>query len=119
MRPGTRRAADPYLRTLGIVILLTSIACGQSHGTASPPGSGAAVAPSASASTADGATPAGLGSLGPNDSAAASPAPSLDLGHLAVGFEPVVDGLRSPLAITNAGDGTRRLFVAEQGGRIR
>jgi glucose/arabinose dehydrogenase len=32
---------------------------------------------------------------------------------------PVAGGLESPLFVTNAGDGTRRLFVIEQAGRIR
>ena len=30
-----------------------------------------------------------------------------------------VDGFESPLDVTNAGDGSGRLFVAEQAGRIR
>jgi glucose/arabinose dehydrogenase len=36
-----------------------------------------------------------------------------------VTLETVVDGLSSPLAAVNAGDGSGRLFVAEQGGQIR
>jgi glucose/arabinose dehydrogenase len=36
-----------------------------------------------------------------------------------VSFEPVVGGLDSPLAVTHAGDGSGRLFVAQQGGAIR
>jgi glucose/arabinose dehydrogenase len=43
----------------------------------------------------------------------------LDLDHLAVGFDQVVAGLDNPLAIVNAGDGSGRLFVAQQGGQIR
>ena len=34
-------------------------------------------------------------------------------------LEPFVDGLTAPLAIVNSGDGSGRLFVAEQGGQIR
>ena len=34
-------------------------------------------------------------------------------------LEPFVDGLDAPLAVVNAGDGSGRLFVVEQGGRIR
>jgi glucose/arabinose dehydrogenase len=37
----------------------------------------------------------------------------------AIGLEPVVDGLASPLFVGNAGDGSGRLFVLEQPGRIR
>ncbi len=36
-----------------------------------------------------------------------------------VALKPVVTGLRSPVALTDPDDGTSRLFVAEQGGRIR
>ncbi len=36
-----------------------------------------------------------------------------------VALNPVVSGLRSPVALTDPDDGTSRLFVAEQGGRIR
>jgi glucose/arabinose dehydrogenase len=38
---------------------------------------------------------------------------------VAVGFDSVVGGLDAPLAIVNAGDGSGRLFVAQQGGQIR
>ncbi len=37
---------------------------------------------------------------------------------LAVQLEPVLTGLNSPLYVTHARDGTNRLFVVEQGGRI-
>ena len=37
----------------------------------------------------------------------------------AVGLEPVLEGLSTPVYITNAHDGTNRLFVVEQGGRIQ
>jgi glucose/arabinose dehydrogenase len=36
-----------------------------------------------------------------------------------VRVEPVVSGLTDPIGITNAGDGSGRLFVNERGGRIR
>jgi glucose/arabinose dehydrogenase len=39
--------------------------------------------------------------------------------RVSVSLEPLVGGLTTPLAIVNAGDGTDRLFVAEQEGRIR
>jgi glucose/arabinose dehydrogenase len=44
---------------------------------------------------------------------------AFDPSRIAVGFERVVDRLDSPLAVVNAGDGSGRLFVAEQTGRIR
>jgi glucose/arabinose dehydrogenase len=39
--------------------------------------------------------------------------------QIALGFEPVASGLSSPLGVVNAGDGSRRLFILEQTGRIR
>jgi glucose/arabinose dehydrogenase len=37
----------------------------------------------------------------------------------AVNFVPVISGLSSPVDIVNAGDGTNRIFIAQQGGTIR
>ena len=42
-----------------------------------------------------------------------------DPSAIAIGFESVVGGLSSPLAVTNAADGSGRTFVAEQGGAVR
>ena len=39
--------------------------------------------------------------------------------QITLGFEPVAAGLSSPLGVVNAGDGSRRLFILEQTGRIR
>jgi glucose/arabinose dehydrogenase len=39
--------------------------------------------------------------------------------QLTLGFEPVVTGLSSPLGLVNAGDGSGRLFILEQTGRIK
>jgi glucose/arabinose dehydrogenase len=44
---------------------------------------------------------------------------AFDPRRVAVTLDPLVDGLALPLAIANAADGSNRLFVAEQGGRIR
>ena len=51
--------------------------------------------------------------------AGSTPAGALDLAGRAVTMEPFVEGLDSPLAAVNAGDGSGRLFVVEQGGLIR
>ena len=39
--------------------------------------------------------------------------------QLTIGFEPVATGLSSPLGLVHAGDGSGRLFVVEQTGRIK
>jgi glucose/arabinose dehydrogenase len=39
--------------------------------------------------------------------------------QLTIGFEPVASGLSSPLGLVNAGDGSGRLFILEQTGRIK
>ena len=41
-----------------------------------------------------------------------------DAGRVNLELRPVADGLEAPLAITHAGDGSGRIFVAEQGGRV-
>src|SRR3989475_10653751 len=38
--------------------------------------------------------------------------------QLTLGFEPGASGLHSPDGVTHAGDGSRRLFILEQAGRI-
>lgn len=45
--------------------------------------------------------------------------PAGDLRLRPVALEPVVTGLRKPVHVTTAGDGTRRLFIVEKGGTIR
>jgi glucose/arabinose dehydrogenase len=107
--PVTRR------RLLGFIVssALLGLGCGDADPT--PPAS-------------PGTTPAG--SVAPATSAPAasdsgSPAPSagpagpFDPTGVAVSLEVVTDGLDAPLAIAHAGDGSGRLFVAEQGGRVR
>jgi glucose/arabinose dehydrogenase len=54
--------------------------------------------------TGTGATPS-TGTVGPRG--------------VSVGFDPVANGLPSPVQVTSARDGSRRLFVVEQGGRVR
>ncbi len=51
----------------------------------------------------------------------AAVAGSASIGPLAVGISlsKVAGGLKSPLLVTNAGDGSGRLFIVEKGGRIK
>jgi glucose/arabinose dehydrogenase len=44
---------------------------------------------------------------------------SFEPANVGLSLEPFVTGLRDPLALTHAGDGSGRIFVAEQGGAIR
>jgi glucose/arabinose dehydrogenase len=96
--------------TLLAVLASTVVACGTFEPPASSPGSSRA-APSSAAGTG---APATLG-------ASASPSSSarpVDLAHLAVSLEPFtkVDG--GPLDIATPDDGSGRLFVVAQDGRI-
>lgn len=58
-----------------------------------------------------------LSALQAIDHPASALAPALVHPHIAL--QPVVSGLANPVQITNAGDGSGRLFVVEQQGRIR
>lgn len=51
--------------------------------------------------------------------ALAAPSGGVDLSHLAVSVSVVATGFTQPDCIVNAGDGSGRLFVAEQTGRIK
>ena len=45
--------------------------------------------------------------------------PPFDPASFTLEVEPVVSGLRAPLFVTHAGDGSGRMFIVEQGGTIR
>ena len=66
-----------------------------------------------------GATPSVAAGATPSLAASASPGDHPDLAAVQVKVEPLVGGLTNPLWVTGAGDGSGRLFVAEQAGRIR
>lgn len=68
------------------------------------------------------ASPSAVASTTPSDPSAPTVPPSgaaFDPEAVKVVLEPFVDGILHPLAIVNAGDGSGRLFVVEQGGRVR
>jgi glucose/arabinose dehydrogenase len=95
------------LRSLAVggVVVLGLVGCTsptiRPSSVASPSAAGA---PSASAVSTDEGSPSVLPSVAP---------------LTGVRLEPVAAGLTDPIGITNAGDGSGRLFVNERGGRIR
>ena len=78
-------------------------------------------APSPSASGAGTPRPSAAGPAAPSTGSAApsTGSGSFDPTGMTVDVAVAVDGFDSPLDVTNAGDGSGRLFVAEQEGRIR
>ena len=104
--PRSRR----YIAPTVVIALVALAACGTSTNTRAP----------GSPSPSLAATPVG-GSAPPTaaPSSAASPAQPFDPASVSIQLESIVEGLDSPLGIANAGDGSGRLFVVEQGGTIR
>jgi glucose/arabinose dehydrogenase len=45
--------------------------------------------------------------------------PRFDPGQVELELDPVAEGLEAPLGVTHAGDGSGRLFIVEQTGRVR
>jgi glucose/arabinose dehydrogenase len=105
----------PVRRVAGfalVAVVLTG--CGSTQPTASPP------SPSRPpTSTAPAPSPAPTASGSEAVPPSAEPSSAFDPAGLAVTLEPVVDGLRSPLAAVAAHDGSNRIFIVEKGGLIR
>ena len=115
---GRRLAPRPPLSALacllavGVASLL--VGCSPAVVPTRPP------APSTTAaSPAPSATATSSSSSSPSPTASAAVGGAFDPTKLSIRLEPVVGGLSSPLAVVNAGDGSGRLFVVEQSGRIR
>jgi glucose/arabinose dehydrogenase len=109
-----RRAAHPVF-SLAAAAALIAAACGSTgpSGTAAPARTAAPIATTAApATTAPASAP-------PSVAPSATPGIAFNPNGLKVEFDEVAAGLDQPLAVANAGDGTGRLFIAEQGGRIR
>lgn len=109
------RSARPSSAILALVALVLA-------GCAAP---AATPAPSPVITTPP-ATPAPSPTIAPSDPAPSpsepTPLPTAarpDLANVRIALEPVVGGLSAPLFATHAADGSGRLFVVEQGGRIR
>jgi glucose/arabinose dehydrogenase len=100
-------------RVISLLMLVALVACSGPAVTARP-----ASGSPASGSPASGSPSAGSPSAR-SQSGGGPSAGAFDPSAVAIGLESVVDGLTSPLAVTHAGDGSGRLFIAEQGGAIR
>lgn len=107
---GTRRDAWPVL---AVVLPALLAAC-------------ASATPAPSASVAASGTPSGTTSAGPSagiptptPATSGSTNPPLPTGPDRLTVERVADGLEAPIGIVAADDGSDRLFVLEQAGRVR
>ena len=121
------RRTDPTRRpAMGaplLVVLVAAVACSPAVTVppTSPPGRPSATPPASarSSSTASAQGTAGSSASGPAPSGSAVASTTFDPTGLKLKVDVVVDGLAAPLDVTNAADGSGRLFVAEQGGQIR
>jgi len=97
-------------RRLALVLLGSIVlACGSTPATPLP-------STSAAPGQSDGATPSATGGSGRSPSPDADP---FDPDRVALGVQVVVDGLDQPIDIASPGDGSGRVFIVEQPGRIR
>jgi glucose/arabinose dehydrogenase len=94
-----------------LAVALVSVACdGRSPSPAASAGASVRVPSDRARETS---------SPGPSSSERGSTNPPLPSGPDALALEPVADGLDAPIGIANAGDGSGRLYVLEQAGRVR
>lgn len=101
-------------RFIVAVLALAVAACGQGQGTSVPPptpGASPVPSPSLSASPPTSAQP----SVSP----VAPSARPFDPERITLSLKPVAAELIAPLAVTNAGDASGRIFVLEQRGQVR
>ncbi|GAC1662846.1 MAG: PQQ-dependent sugar dehydrogenase [Candidatus Limnocylindrales bacterium] len=126
---GLSRRTVLVTTVLVALIALAAVVVGRGPRTIAPsspaPGSPAPGSPASLASVAPSLSVAPIGSPSFTvraSASAATPASSLsafDARRVAVRLEPFVGGFQAPLAIVDAGDGSGRLFVAQQGGQVR
>ena len=105
-----------------VVVIATRPAAQPGVGVGGPTGRPSAANPGGSSGSGGASGPVASGPGSGGSGAAGSPGsagPSFDPTGVAVTLEVVAGGLSAPLAIVHAGDGSGRLFVAEQGGQIR
>jgi len=97
-------------RSAAVVLVTATLALAACSPSPSPTPSAIATTPSPPASAGTSAIPT------PSRSASSGP---FDPTGVTVSVDAVVSGLGAPVDVTNAGDGSGRLFVVEQAGRIR
>src|SRR4051812_18754415 len=114
LRPFMRCPAGPS-RIAILVLALLVAACGDSPVTSAPPATGAA--PGTTSPTAHGSAPPSGETTELPGSPGAVGVDRPDLGGIRVALAPVAAGLDAPIWVS--GDGSGRLFVAEQAGRVR
>jgi glucose/arabinose dehydrogenase len=109
-----KRSIRVVTRAAPLALALTAVvACGN------PGPTPASIAPAATPTSAvAGAGPSASPTAGPASAVPSTPA-GPDLAAVQLVVEPVVGGLDQPVFVTHAGDGSGRLFVAEQPGRVR
>lgn len=104
----------PVVRTVALTAALAVAACGSGPDPDRPVGS-STPSPSGPTAPSESAVP-------PSDGPTASPSvptPPFDPASIRLTLEPITTLPGRPLDIANAGDGSGRLFVVEQGGTIR
>ena len=118
--PANHLALPALAALLAAVVAAGCAVPGQSAPAASggpSPASSATSQPTAPAVSSAPAASSAPATPGARPSGGATDRP--DLAAVRVAVEPLAGGLDQPVFVTNAGDGSARLFVAEQPGRIR
>src|SRR4051794_7079841 len=118
--PTSRRKRSVAVRTalplpLALALAIVCLGCAPSR----PSGPSSAPPESASAHVSQSGASVAPGTGSPRLTGSPGASGPFDPATVSVSLEPFVDGLTAPLAIVNAMDGSNRLFVVEQGGRIR
>ncbi len=109
------RRPSPVLASL-FALLVAMSGCGTPGPTATP---SPAASPSASGRATPAASPSASHSPTPASAVPTATPDRPDLGAVPVDVQGAISGFQEPLFVTGAGDGSGRLFVVEQGGRIR
>ena len=104
-----------FRRSVRLLVLLVVAAVVASCAGPGPTASPRSASPAASAGSPGATAPS---SASPGSAGSGAPG-SFDPARVGLTLDPVVGGLSDPLAVTHAGDGSGRIFVAEQAGRIR